>query len=140
MGHIELSKQQCEPCEGGTLPFTKEEARAHLTELQGGPSGRASPAKAGEWRISGDGKSIERAFEFYEGVGGWNAKWQRAASFVQKIAQVSGKEDHHPTFICLRAMRKGGLVEVKFSTHSIGGLSKNDFIMAAKLNELRSKF
>ena len=126
MNQQELSTQRCEPCEGGILPFTTEEAGTYLADL-------------GDdlWHLSEDGKSIEKKFTFYDSAAGdndWNAKWQRGVIFTQKIAQIAGEQNHHPTIVSMRSMRKGGLVEVKFSTHVIGGLSKNDFIMAAKLN------
>lgn len=124
MAEDKLSMQKCVPCEGGMLRLARKEAEEYLTELQGN-----------RWELDEDSKDIEGEFEFFVGEN-WNAKWQKGIGFIHQIAEVAQEEDHHPTSVKISAMKEGGLVKVKFSTHSIGGLSKNDFIMAAKLNEL----
>ena len=119
-----LSEQKCVPCEGGIAPLTRKEAEEYIANLGGK-----------RWEFDDDAKDIEGEFEFFAGEN-WNLKWQNGIKFIQKIAQVAQGENHHPTSIKISAMKDGGLVKVKFLTHSIGGLSKNDFIMAAKINEL----
>ena len=57
-------------------------------------------------------------------------------NFVNRIAEVCEEQDHHPD-VHIYNYRWVGL---DFSTHSIGGLSENDFIMAAKVNQLAAGF
>jgi 4a-hydroxytetrahydrobiopterin dehydratase len=52
-------------------------------------------------------------------------------AFVQEVAQIAEQEQHHPD-MCIHYDN----VEIELTTHAIGGLSENDFIMAAKINEL----
>ena len=55
-----------------------------------------------------------------------------AVTFINKVAQVAEAENHHPD-VHLTSYRK---LRIELSTHAIGGLSENDFILAAKINEL----
>ena len=55
-----------------------------------------------------------------------------AIDFFQRVADVANKEDHHPD-LHLTGYRK---VAIELSTHAIGGLSENDFILAAKIDQL----
>jgi len=55
-----------------------------------------------------------------------------AVEFIEKIAQVAEAEDHHPD-LHLTGYRK---LAIELSTHAIGGLSENDFILAAKIDQL----
>ena len=52
-------------------------------------------------------------------------------AFAQKVADIAENQDHHPD-MCVHYKS----VDVELSTHAIGGLSENDFIMAAKIDEL----
>jgi 4a-hydroxytetrahydrobiopterin dehydratase len=131
MDEANLSLQKCVPCEGGISPLTRNEAEEYLAQLEG----KSVRSAGGRWELDDDAKDIEGEFEFFQGEN-WNAKWQNGIRFIQQIAEMSQGEDHHPTSIKISALKEGGFVRVKFSTHSIGGLSRNDFIMAAKLNEL----
>ena len=58
--------------------------------------------------------------------------FKEALSFVNKVGRLAETEDHHPD-IFLHNYKK---VDITLSTHAIGGLSVNDFIMAAKINQL----
>jgi len=107
----ELRQRKCQPCEGSVKPFTPDEARAYLAGLAG-------------WELSADGKSIGRTY-----VMRW---FMDAIEFIQKIAGVAEGEDHHPD-IHLTGYRR---LRIELSTHAIGGLSENDFILAAKLDAL----
>ena len=60
------------------------------------------------------------------------AGFTEALAFVNKVGEIAEAEDHHPD-IRIHGYRN---VDLDLSTHSIGGLSQNDFIMAAKINEL----
>ena len=53
--------------------------------------------------------------------------------FVNKVAKIAEKEDHHPD-IKINYNR----VELELTTHAISGLSQNDFILAAKIDEIRT--
>jgi 4a-hydroxytetrahydrobiopterin dehydratase len=61
------------------------------------------------------------------------ADFQTAIDFVAEVAKVAEEQQHHPD-IQVRSYRT---LQLDFSTHSIGGLTDNDFIMAAKVNALR---
>lgn len=76
------------------------------------------------WRMAEDGTSISRAFVARNFVA--------AMQFLQGVAQVAEEEGHHPD-LHLTGYRN---VKVELSTHSIGGLSEADFIMAAKIDRV----
>jgi 4a-hydroxytetrahydrobiopterin dehydratase len=109
-----LASERCVPCEGGTPPLSRDEAQALLRELGDG------------WQLSQDAKALSRRITF--------KNFLRAMEFLNQLAQVAEQENHHPDF-CLQGWNK---VSVTLATHSIGGLSRNDFIMAAKLQALVS--
>jgi len=75
------------------------------------------------WILSEDGEAIERDFSFNN--------FYETMAFVNALAWVAHREDHHPD------LRVGyGHCLVRYSTHSVGGLTLNDFICAAKINAL----
>ena len=97
---------------------------------QGSPA--LSPAEVQErlplvpcWELVDDGKGIR----FTERM----ADFQTAIDFVVEVAKIAEEQQHHPD-IQVRAYRT---LQLDFSTHSIGGLTDNDFIMAARVNALR---
>ena len=111
----DLTQKNCVRCEAksGIEPFKAEQAKEYLKQVPG-------------WEISSDGKSIGRNFKFADFAG--------ALEFVNKIGQVAEEEGHHPD------IEFGwGYAEIKIATHAIGGLSENDFILAAKINRLQAK-
>jgi len=107
---IELTKKQCKPCEGGTAPLTETETKALLQQ---------TPA----WSLHEGGTEIHRAYEF--------KNYYQTMAFVNALAWIAHREDHHPD-IEVGYKR----CHVRYSTHSIGGLSENDFICAAKIDAL----
>lgn len=108
-----LTEQKCAPCEGGTQPLGRDEAEQMLGEIDG------------DWTLDDAGKMIRREFKF--------KNFLRTMSFVNAVAWVANAEDHHPD------MEVGyNRCLVQFSTHAIGGLSRNDFICAAKIDALLS--
>ena len=113
----DLTKQKCLPCEGGTKPFSKKEAVDYLKITRGWEllASQGVPLEA---------MSIQRKFVFRD--------FKEALSFVNKVGRLAETEDHHPD-IFLHNYKK---VDITLSTHAIGGLSVNDFIMAAKINQL----
>jgi len=108
-----LLAKKCIPCEGGVDPLTGE---ALNTIAQDVPL----------WRVADDQKSIAREFVFTDFV--------EAIVFITDVAHVAEEEGHHPD-LNLHDYKK---VTVTLSTHAIKGLSENDFIMAAKIDAVRS--
>ena len=105
---IELAKQKCKPCEGGVPPFNAQQTKEMLTQLKG-------------WIVE-DGKLV-KVYPF--------SNYYQTMAFVNAIAWVSHREDHHPDLLV--GYNK---CRVEYSTHSIGGLSENDFICAAKCDAI----
>ena len=104
----ELAKRKCAPCEGGTAPYTGQQAAEMLRQLKG-------------WIIE-DGKLV-KLYPF--------ANYYQTIAFVNAIAWISHREDHHPD------LQVGyNKCRVEYCTHAIGGLSENDFICAAKCDAL----
>jgi 4a-hydroxytetrahydrobiopterin dehydratase len=107
----ELARKTCVPCEGGVPPIGPEEASALLSGLAG-------------WTLTPDGKRIRRT---------WVAKnFVAGISFFDRIAELAEAEGHHPD-LHLEGYRN---VTVEIWTHAIGGLSENDFILAAKIDKI----
>ncbi len=107
----DLTKRRCKPCEGGVPPLERVAAAELMRALDR------------DWQMSEDGKSIIRLFEF--------AGYHRTIAFVNALAWVAESEGHHPDL-----QVRYGKVEVLYTTHSIKGLSENDFICAAKIDRL----
>jgi 4a-hydroxytetrahydrobiopterin dehydratase len=104
----DLSQKRCKPCEGGTRPLNPEEVKNYLGKLPG-------------WEYRDDW--IEKTFTF--------KNYYPTMAFVNAVAFIANQEDHHPD------MEVGyKTCKVKYTTHAIKGLSENDFICAAKVNEL----
>jgi 4a-hydroxytetrahydrobiopterin dehydratase len=110
----ELVQKHCKPCEGGVEPATTEEAREQVAKLPG-------------WQLSGDGLRIRKEWIVQN--------FTDAIEFFQKVAQVAEAEDHHPD-LHLTGYRK---VAIELSTHAISGLSENDFILAARIDQIPVK-
>ena len=106
-----LLKKKCIPCEGKVDPFLPEEAQNYMPDVP-------------EWVLSDDGKSISREFKFVDFIGSVN--------FINNVADVAESEGHHPDIEI-----HYNKVKLTLTTHSIGGLSENDFIVAAKVSELK---
>jgi 4a-hydroxytetrahydrobiopterin dehydratase len=106
-----LADKKCAPCEGGIAPLTLKEAAALREQLHP------------DWQIAEDAKSLKRALRFKD--------FYRTMSFVNAVAHIANTEDHHPD------LELGyNYCRIAFTTHSIGGLSHNDFICAAKIDRL----
>jgi len=107
----ELISKKCVPCDGGVEAFTVEHTRKQLELL---------PA----WNLSVDEKWIHRKIVFKNFV--------QAVACINKIAELAEAEAHHPD-LHLTGYRN---LEIAISTHAIGGLSVNDFILASKIDVL----
>lgn len=108
---MNLLDQKCVPCEGGMDPMTKADAEAMLE------------FHVKDWILSEEAKSISKKFEF--------KNFSEALAFVNKVGAIAESEGHHPD------IELGwGKVNITLTTHAIGGLSQNDFIVAAKINAI----
>ncbi len=110
----QLTKKKCVPCEGGVPKLTREQAESFLANVPG-------------WTLSPDGIRIRKE---------WVVKHFRAGmAFFNEVAEVAEAEGHHPD-LHLVGYRN---VAIEIWTHAIGGLSENDFILAAKIDTLPVK-
>ena len=108
----DLAAKKCVPCEGGVPRLTGAEAASLLEAVPG-------------WRLTHDGARIRRDFRC--------ADFRAAMKFLNNVAAVAEREQHHPD-LHLEGYRD---VSIEIFTHAIGGLSENDFILAAKIDALR---
>jgi 4a-hydroxytetrahydrobiopterin dehydratase len=106
-----LSKRKCVPCEGGVDPLTHEEAEKLMKEINS------------EWMLVDDAHLLVRAFQF--------ADFKQTMEFVNKVAAIAEEEGHHPDMSV-----SYGDVSIELTTHAIHGLSENDFIVAAKIDQI----
>jgi 4a-hydroxytetrahydrobiopterin dehydratase len=107
----ELTAKKCKPCEGGVESCTIDQATQQLASLT-------------EWQLSEDGKMISRKFAM--------KNFFLAMKLLNSVAEVAEQDQHHPDFH-LTGYRN---VKIDLTTHAIGGLSENDFILAAKIDAL----
>lgn len=105
-----LADRHCVPCEGGTPPLDRGDAERL----------RAAVAR---WELAADARAIARTFKFKD--------FREAMAFVNAVADLAEEQGHHPD-IAIRYSR----VTFTLTTHAIGGLSANDFILAAKIDRL----
>jgi 4a-hydroxytetrahydrobiopterin dehydratase len=111
----DLADRKCKACEGGVAPLTRDEAEGFRKDL------------VGDWVVNMEGGgALRRAFAFRD--------FYRTMSFVNALAHIANIEDHHPD------LEVGyNYCRVRFTTHSIKGLSENDFIVAAKIDRIPLK-
>lgn len=108
-----LNSIRCVACEGGVPPLTRDEINKLIEEVH-------------DWTVSPDGKWITRRFQF--------KNFYQTMAFVNAVAWIANIENHHPD------MEVGyNYCHIKFTTHAIHGLSKNDFICAAKIDSLEAQ-
>jgi len=106
----ELHNIKCVGCEGGIPALEKNEVIALLKEVDG-------------WEVDSENKIISKKFNF--------KGFYKTMAFVNAIAWIANSESHHPDLqvgynYCL----------VQYNTHAVSGLTKNDFICAAKIDRL----
>jgi 4a-hydroxytetrahydrobiopterin dehydratase len=107
----QLTQKKCVPCEGGVPKYSLEESQAQLARLQG-------------WQLTHGGQRIRK---------NWVVKnFMAGLDFFNRVAEIAENEGHHPD-LHLESYRNVG---VELYTHAIGGLSENDFILAAKIDTL----
>lgn len=106
-----LAEKKCQSCEGHPKPLAMEKADELAKELAAG------------WAIK-NGKQLQKSFEFPD--------FKTALDFTNEVGQIAEEEGHHPDVFL-----SYGKVKLEISTHSAGGLTENDFILAAKVDELK---
>jgi 4a-hydroxytetrahydrobiopterin dehydratase len=111
MKQTELTGKRCIPCEGGIPKLSADQVRDHLA---------AVPA----WKVTADGQRIRREWRVMNFV--------TALDFFNRVGRIAEEEGHHPD-LHLSGYRN---VAVELSTHAVGGLTENDFILAAKIDTL----
>ncbi len=104
---MELSARKCKPCEKGKPPMDEKEVRIILGKVDGW-----------EWREN----KIRKRFKFKD--------FSRSMKFVNRVADLAEEEGHHPKIFV-----SWNRVTLTLTTHAIGGLSENDFILAAKIDK-----
>lgn len=111
----QLTKKKCVPCEGGMPAMSKEEYSPLLQQVK-------------DWKLTTtDGSdAIEKRFVFKDFI--------HAMEFVNKAAKLAESEGHHPNFDI-----RWNKVTLMLWTHAAGGLSENDFILAAKIDRILSR-
>jgi 4a-hydroxytetrahydrobiopterin dehydratase len=107
-----LTEMKCIPCQGGEPTVTEEE----MAELK---------PKVPEWQVVEQAgvKRLKRVFKFDD--------FAQALAFTNRVGEIAEEEGHHPVLVT-----EWGRVTVTWWTHKIGGLHQNDFIMAAKTDQL----
>ena len=108
-----LLEKKCVPCEGGVVPFDISEIHKYQKMVDG-------------WEIIKNNKKIyflEKNFTF--------KNFLECQKFVNKVGDISENEGHHPEITF-----GWGYVKINITTHAIEGLSENDFILAAKIDEI----
>ncbi|MBF0503808.1 MAG: 4a-hydroxytetrahydrobiopterin dehydratase [Candidatus Omnitrophica bacterium] len=108
----DLTKKKCIPCEGIGKAYTSLEAQERLGEIP-------------FWALGEDDQSIERKYVLKNFVA--------AVNLINKIKDIAEDEMHHPD-LHLTGFRN---LKVVLYTHALGGVTENDFIVAAKINQLR---
>ncbi|KKT79056.1 MAG: Threonine synthase [Candidatus Giovannonibacteria bacterium GW2011_GWB1_45_9b] len=107
---MDLLSKKCIPCEGGTKPFEPEQIKPYLDQVKG-------------WNLV----RAEKIFKEFKFKG-----FKEALAFANKVGALAEEEGHHPDFAILY-----NKVILNLWTHAIGGLSENDFIMAAKIDQIK---
>ena len=109
----DLALKHCQACAPGASSLSREQAQSLLAHTPG-------------WSLNDAATSIERSYRF--------GNYYETMAFVNALAWVAHREDHHPD------IEVGyNRCHVRYSTHSVNGLSENDFICAAKINRLQDE-
>jgi 4a-hydroxytetrahydrobiopterin dehydratase len=104
----DLASKQCKACDDKTGKLERSRSEALLKSLPG-------------WSL--DGEELVKTYNF--------KNYYETMAFVNAMAWISHREDHHPDLTV-----SYNRCVVRYSTHSVGGLSENDFICAAKVEML----
>ena len=107
---MKFSEKKCVPCQTGAEAFDRATSENSLKELK-------------DWKLDENSKWLSKEFKFKNFV--------LALEFVNKVGAVAEVEQHHPNIDFT-----WGLVKISIQTHKINGLGENDFILAAKIDQL----
>ncbi len=107
---MSLTEKVCVPCQGGIPPLTRDEAEVYARETP-------------DWTLSEDATRIMRQFAF--------DNFAAAFEFVDRVGKLAEAEGHHPDISF-----GWGYADIIIFTHKIKGLHENDFILAAKIDNL----
>src|SRR5438105_2891412 len=111
MTNTNLARKHCIPCGGEVSALLPDRVANLLKQIPG-------------WSLTSDGKRLTRS---------WRVKdFMTGLDFFRRIAEIAEAEDHHPD-LHLVGYRN---VTIDLWTHAVGGLTENDFILAAKISEL----
>ena len=105
-----LISGKCEPCSGDTPKLNFEEISNYLSNLN-------------DWLVNDSQEMIFKKFKF--------SNFNKALNFTNEVGALADKEGHHPDISI-----GWGYCLIMLHTHAIKGLSKNDFILASKIDEL----
>ena len=108
---VDLTAKKCVPCEGGVPKYSPAEAEAQVATLPG-------------WKLTHDATRIRRDWKLPD--------FRAAIRLVNNVAALAEREQHHPD-LHVEGYRR---VWIEIFTHAIGGLSENDFILAAKIDAI----
>jgi 4a-hydroxytetrahydrobiopterin dehydratase len=106
----ELASRQCVPCRGGVPPLQHEAITDLLGQLDG-------------WEVV-DQHHLKKNYRF--------ANFREALAFVNRVGDLAEEQGHHPD-ICFG----WGNAEISIWTHKIDGLTESDFVLAAKIDQLK---
>lgn len=105
-----LANETCVPCRGGVPPLQGKELESVARELGGG------------WRVAGE-HHLEKEFRFPD--------FEQALSFTNAVGAIAEREGHHPDIHLA-----WGKVRIEIWTHKIDGLTRSDFVLAAKIDRI----
>ena len=105
-----LANEKCVPCRGGVPPLAGEELRALAAELGNG------------WNVV-EGHHLEKTFSFPD--------FAQALAFTNRVGAVAEEEGHHPDIHLA-----WGSARITIWTHKVDGLTRSDFILAAKIDKV----
>ena len=109
----DLLNKKCTPCEGKSIPFDISEIHKYQKKVD-------------DWNITKNSKDVfflEKNFKFDD--------FKKSQNFVNEVAKISEEEEHHPDIYF-----GWGYARINITTHAIEGLSENDFILAAKIDQI----
>jgi len=109
----DFSQKKCKPCEGGIPALDISEIHKYQKKIDG-------------WEVKSDEKKIyflEKEFKF--------KNFLNSQKFINEVSKISENEGHHPDILF-----GWGYAKIKITTHAIEGLSENDFILAAKIDQI----
>ena len=109
----DLFQKKCKPCEGGISALNISEIHKYQKKIDG-------------WEVKSNEKKIyflEKEFKF--------KNFLNSQKFINEVSKISENEGHHPDILF-----GWGYAKIKITTHAIEGLSENDFILAAKIDQI----